>query len=161
MNKKGFTLIELLAVLVLLAIVMGITIVSVNNIFDNTKKKSEEAFVATIKDAMEMYLTSNDAKNLSFSSTCSNKLKKSHGERVVKYTTINFNNVISSEYKPITKKDLVNPANKDVSCDAPSNISVTVYRDEDYVYYYKINKSEFGCLTTSGVINNLPEGFSC
>ena len=167
MNKKGFTLVELLAVLVILAIVLGITIVSVSGIFNNAKKKSEDAFVATIKDAMEMYLTSEDAKGLSFSTTCSNVLSKSYGNRKVYKSTITFANVINSEYKPITQADLVNPANKDVACNNASSISVTIYRDEDYVYYYKINRSAFGCLLNaatgdaSSVITNLPEGFSC
>ena len=54
-NCKGFTLVELLAVIVVLAIVMGLAVVGIGSVLDNTKKS---AFVA---DAMS-YIEG--AKNL-------------------------------------------------------------------------------------------------
>lgn len=45
-NKKGFTLVELLAVIVVLAIVMGIAAVAITNVLDSTRKN---AYVATAK----------------------------------------------------------------------------------------------------------------
>lgn len=39
-NKKGFTLVELLAVIVVLAIVMGIAAVGITSVLNNTRKKS-------------------------------------------------------------------------------------------------------------------------
>ena len=83
--------------------------------------------------------------------------------------TTNFQAVIESKYKPITQNDLVNPANKDVECAIASNIEINIYRDDDFVYYYSIDKSEFDksetekCLihTTLDKISNLPEGFDC
>lgn len=166
MNRKGFTLVELLASLVILGIVLSIVFFSVNASFDNAKEKSEEAFVATIKDAMEIYLAS-DAKKLSFTSKCSNTLNKTHnsGVKVYKVNTT-FDNVINSTYKPITQNDLVNPGNKDKKCALANKIDIRIYRDEDYVYYYKIKKSEFKCLKNtdgeySSIITNLPEGFDC
>ena len=162
MNRKGFTLVELLAVLVILAIVVGLSVYSVGNIFSNTKEKSEDVFVETIRDAMDMYLTSSDAKGLSYGTQCTNTLKKSYNPNVKVYkVNTNFSDVITSEFKPITQNDLINPANKDVSCNSASSIGITVYRDEDYVYYYSVDKSSFGCLKGTGIITNLPEGFVC
>lgn len=46
MNKKGFTLIELLAVLVILAIIMGIAIPNIVSILDKNKK---EAYIGDAK----------------------------------------------------------------------------------------------------------------
>lgn len=162
MNKKGFTLIELLAVIILLGIIMGITIVSVKGIFNNTKEKSEDAFVATIKDAMEIYLAS-DAKELSYSECRNTTLEKTHNTRVKVYKatpTPTFQSVIESKYGPITAKDMVNPANKDKQCNTYFNVSI--YVDEDYVYYYKIDGNSLECLTKKNItISNLPEGFSC
>ena len=161
MNRKGFTLIELLATLLILALVAGITVYSVSGIFKSTKEKTEEVFVETIKDSLEMYLNSSDAKNLTFGTTCRNTINKTHGERKVYRSAIFFDDVINSEYKPITQDDLVNPANENICFDA-DYIRVDIYRDEDYVYYYNVAKSSFGCLVdTTGNISNLPEGYSC
>ena len=162
MNKKGFTLIELLAVLTLLAIVVGISIYSIGNVFKNAKEKSEDAFVATLSDALEMYLTSSDAKTeLSSGSRCDVDLNKSNGKTVNVYNVeINFNDVINSQYKPLTSKDFVNPANKKVEC--LDTAPVTIYRDDDYVYYYSFERSSLGCLTNEdGMVTNLPQGFDC
>ena len=81
--------------------------------------------------------------------------------------SIKINTVINSSYKPLDEKDLVNPANENVNCN--KDASVTIYRDEDYVYYYKIKKSDFRCLLdeTDDITNlpdnitNLPDGSGC
>ena len=166
MNNKGFTLVELLAVLVLLGIIVGITLSIIGVNFDETKKKTEEVFVDTIKDALNMYLNSKEAKGLNFTTVCVNKLHKTHGDVKMYKVDTTFKVVIDSEYRPITQNDLINPANKGSSCADASNIEITIYRDDDYVYYYSVNKNEFVCLKNIGgeyedVISNLPEGFSC
>lgn len=166
MNRKGFTLVELIATLVVLGLVMSVVLISVNGGFSNAKEKTEDVFVDTIKDAMDMYLSS-DAKKLNFELT-SCTLDKTYGTVNVYKATITFDEVINSEYKPITQKDLVNPANKDVVCSDASDIDINIYKDDDYVYYYSIDKSEFGCLLNTNVdngqslvISNLPKGFDC
>ena len=154
MNSKGFTLVELLATVVLLAIIMGIVLVSTTGGFKKSKEDTEKVFIDTIKDAMDMYLDS-DAKNLDYKGTnCT--INKTHkiGVKLYKANNITFNDVINSTYHPLTESDLVNPAN-DKKCKATATISI--YRDEDFVYYYKIDKDGFECLTSSGVISNLPE----
>ena len=45
-NKKGFTLVELLAVIVVLAIVMGLAVVAISGVLDNARKAT---FVADAK----------------------------------------------------------------------------------------------------------------
>lgn len=170
MNNKGFTLVELLATIVVLAIIAGISFVSLNVFFGKAKENTEEVFVDTIKDAMDIYLDS-DGKSLDFNSKCSNQLSKKHGlVDVYKASDITFNDVINSKYKPITKEELVNPANEDIVCNV--NALVSIYRDDDGIYYYKINKSDFDCLKNIGIvtedgdvysdtITNLPEGYEC
>ena len=66
MNKKGFTLVELIASLVILGVILSITIVGASNIFSSAKNKTEDVFVDTIRDAMDMYLTSYNVKELDF-----------------------------------------------------------------------------------------------
>ena len=179
MNNKGFTLVELLGTLVILAIVIGISISAINFNLNSAKEKTEEVFVDTIRDAIDIYISGKPSE-LKYNNECSNKLTKKHGSVKVykaKYVlggvvrNINFNDVINSKYKPISEKDLVNPANEKVTCNKDAVINI--YRDEDYVYYYSVNKSEFGCLLNnsskekddgtkySNVISNLPEGYVC
>lgn len=156
MNSKGFTLVELLATVVLLAIIMGIVLVSTTGGFKKSKEDTEKLFIDTIEDAMDIYLDS-DAKKLNYNTkVCTiNKTHKS-GVNVYKANDIKFSDIINSTYHPLTEFDLVNPANKEVKCNI--NATVYIYRDEDFVYYYKIDKDGLDCLTSSGFISNLPEG---
>lgn len=163
MNKKGFTVVELIATLVVLGVVVGITVASIGGIFGNAKKKSEEAFVETIKDAMDMYLNSNkkfltfdDYKNADNKQLC---LDKTTGEVKLE---INLEDVNIKQVLDITKSiaydEFVNPANKDkenYQCNI--HAKVDIYRDKDYVYYYSINKTDLDCLNDNeGIITNLP-----
>jgi len=158
MNNKGFTLVELLATLVILGIISSIVVVGLVIDFRETKGKTEDIFISTIEDAMDIYLNS-DGKKLSFS-TYACTISKSHGNvNVYKATGSTIDSVINSSYNPLTEKDLVNPANEEVTCNKYAPI--TVYRDDDYVYYYKIEKSGFSCLKTTGYITNLPSGSGC
>lgn len=163
MNKKGFTLVELLAVIVVLGIITGITVISVNSFYGKTKEKTEDVFISTITDALDMYLTY-DATKLNYTS-CSNKLNKSNGKTVsVEYVDIDMSTIVNSSYHPLTESDLVNPANKEVDCYSNlSNIKIRIYRDSDYVYYYSLNnysesQYNFQCLikNENNIITNLP-----
>lgn len=160
-KRNGFTIVELLAVLVLLGIIMGIVLVTVNGGFSNAKNKTEEVFIGTIEDALNMYLNSSEAKSLDFdtqNSVCT--IDKTHKLGVKIYEAdSSFCNVINSEYHPIAASDLVNPANKDETCS--NNVSIKIFRDEDYVYYYAVPKNSFNCLKdingeSGSYISNLP-----
>lgn len=167
MNNRGFTIVELLATLVILSIVVGISLAAFNFNFGSAKEKTEEVFVDSLKDAVDMYLSSNPSE-LKYESECSNRIIKKYGtvkvyKAVYKKTgvlrnDIIFNDVIDSTYKPITKEEFLNPANER-ECNV--NAVINVYRDEDFVYYYSINKSGLDCLKNIGgdyasVITNLP-----
>ena len=158
MNKKGFTLVELLATLVILGIVTSLTIIGLNINTNNTKKKTEEIFIGTIKDAIKMYLDS-DARKLDYDrEVCT--ISKALNDNVKVYKTsssVTLDTIINSKYSPLLNEDLVNP-NNEANCNI--NASVDIYRDEDYVYYYKMKKGNLDCLTIDldGYITNLPEG---
>ncbi len=172
MNRKGFTLVELLATIVVLIIVVGITVVMVNGGFGNAKKKTEDIFVKTITDALDIYIDT-EATKFNYSFECASTISKGHGQNVKVYKVQDaktFEDVLNSNYSSLTLSDLVNPANKDndnYQCFRKNDGSIDygnlyLYRDEDYVYYYKISKNDFRCLNdTTGVITNLPSGFNC
>ena len=160
MNRRGFTLVELLATLVVLGIIMGIVVVSVNGNFGEAKNQTEEVFIATIEDALDIYLDSG-AKKLKFPSKPEESiytLNKTHGSVSVFKTNddVTFYNVIDSEFHPIAESDLVNPANRDEACANSKDITVNIYRDSDFVYYYSINGEELECLKKTKIITNLP-----
>ena len=163
-KKNGFTLIELLATIVVLGIVVGIAIVTTGVSMTNAKKKSELVFVKTLEDALDMYIDS-DAKELSYTKqVCTINKTHKNGVKVYKTeSTVKFLDVVNSDYSPLVESEVVNPANKENRCSL--NGTVTVYRDEDFVYYYKIAKSSFECLLykedsngdEADYITNLPE----
>ena len=49
LDRKGFTLVELLAVIVILAIVVGISLVTIIPTLENSRKKSFDVAVETVK----------------------------------------------------------------------------------------------------------------
>ena len=59
-NKKGFTLVELLAVIVVLAIVMGIAAVSLTNVMDTTRKNAYVATAQQFINGTKDYVKVND-----------------------------------------------------------------------------------------------------
>lgn len=170
MNNKGFTLVELLATLVILSIVIGITITTMNLNFRSTKEKTEDVFVDTIRDVIDVYLDS-DAKSLTFVPLIKDNgdecvIRKKYGNVKVEKAEVTFGDIMGSKYRPLSNSDFKNPANEDVACSKDALVSV--YRDEDYVYYYSVLKSDFNCLlkikdeaNNDIVISNLPEGYDC
>lgn len=164
MNKKGFTLVELLATIVVLSIVVSLTVVGVNFSIKNAKKKTEEVFFGTLTDAIKIYLDDdNSVTNLNWVDV-DGTLSKTNGEVGLYKSSITFGDIIDSSYSPIVESDLLNPAT-DKLC--TKNAKIDLYRDDDEVYYYYINKTELvdsqdrysSCLLDSNkkYISNLPE----
>ena len=165
MNKRGFTLVELLATIVVLSIVVGLTVTGIAFSIKNAKKKTEEVYIGTLKDAIKIYL--DDDENISKLrwNASLGTFPKTNGsaEFLEASEGISFDDIINSTYSPIIKKDLLNPATEKI-CD-PTKKIIHIFRDTDEVYYYYIDKSllkdEDGytdCLVdTSGSISNLPD----
>ena len=61
MNRKGFTLVELLAVLVILGIIIGIAIPSINSSMERAKKKQDASNYKVLEASTELYVS--DHKN--------------------------------------------------------------------------------------------------
>ena len=55
-NKKGFTLVELLAVIVILALIMGIAVVSIGGVLDSAKRSTFKETAASIIDGVKKEL---------------------------------------------------------------------------------------------------------
>ena len=158
MNRRGFTLIELLATLVVLGIITGIVLVSSTSLFKDKKSDTEDVFVDTLKDAIKIYIDELGGVELNGCPVC--KIKKSiHPNEVGIYEVkiITFEDITNSKYKPLTEKDMINPANKGKECNIDAEIHI--YADSDFAYYYKFTGSELECLSkNTGVISNLPKG---
>ena len=157
MNKRGFTLIELLATLAVLGIITGIVLVSSTSLFKDKKSDTEDVFVDTLKDAIKIYIDELGGVELNGCPVCT--IEKSihpNGVDIYEVKTITFEDITNSKYKPLTKGDMINPANK-VKCNIAAKIHI--YADSDFAYYYKFTGSELGCLSkNTGVISNLPKG---
>ena len=157
MNRRGFTLIELLATLAVLGIITGIVLVSSTSLFKDKKSDTEDVFVDTLKDAIKIYIDGLGGVELNDSSECTIK-KSIHPNEVGIYKVnkiIKFKDITNSKYKPLTEKDMINPANK-VKCNI--NAEIHIYADSDFAYYYKFTGSELECLSkNTGVISNLPD----
>ena len=168
MNKKGFTLVELLATLVVLGIIFSLAIVGINYSMKNTKKKTEELFISTLRDAIEIYFddSANFASYKSDDWVMEGTISKENGNSTLYSLSspITFETIINSEYAPIVEADLRNPSTK-ILCD--KNAKIYVFRDDDLVYYYYINKGDMvdkdnlnnSCLldVSNNYISNLSE----
>lgn len=56
-NKKGFTLVELLAVIVILALIMGIAVISMSGVIDGAKKNTMKSTASQIIEGVRSQLT--------------------------------------------------------------------------------------------------------
>lgn len=95
LNKKGFTLVELLAVIIILAIVVGITIPAVLTTTSSAKKKAFQTAANTMADWVDrqyqVYTTGISADGIAtldptFEDACLNQSYKCTGTRYIRLT---------------------------------------------------------------------------
>lgn len=164
MNNKGFTLVEMLAVVVVLAIVMGIATNSVISYIDTSKKKSEKIFVDKIDNAIEGYIdlykgsivSSTESlliENVTFQKCRGNSSNSNCKPSIVNEVgTFEFKKVLEAGF--LDSSSLINPKNKK-KCNFDNN-KVRVFRDSEFVYYYYFDTSSLGCDIENKVITNIP-----
>lgn len=170
LNNQGFTLIELLSVVVIIALISGISIYGITSTVTKSKLNSEKIFVEKLSNLIDDYLdlyppTQKAGEEISFAKcndvscsktyeTTATKMQKTDG------TQITLNDLITTAI--VSKKDLVNPKNKQ-RCynDEFINSEIIVYKDSEYVYYYYLDLSgnNTTCYITkeNAIINTLPE----
>ena len=68
-NNKGFTLVELLAVIVVLAIVMGLAVVGITSVLESTRKSAFAADAKSYIDGAHQLVRADEANKLLGSST--------------------------------------------------------------------------------------------
>ena len=140
LNNKGFTLVELLAVVVLLAIVMGVTASIGINIYNNSKIKAEALFIEQLNKSIDNYIAlSNTSFTFTYRGTRNKCGPGGTGTCSIKYYTakngsswVTFSDIISSGI--ISQKDFVNPFDS-TPCAESANIEI--FKDEDEVYSYR------------------------
>ena len=157
-GEKGFTLIELLAVIIILGIVVGIVILLTSGSSKKAKEKSEEVFVGTLKDAINVYLDSESSKLASADSwkyACSVSLSGQRHEFSILNEKKSFDDIIHSDYAPISADDLVNPADpsSENTCDI-SKDNISIYKDANGTKYFFFT---LNCLNYSCYASNLPK----
>lgn len=139
MNRKGFTLIEVLAVIVIMGILLVMVVPNVLSVYRDSRLKSEEIFLGRLSQTIDSYvkLKSNEIefKDSISATKDSNTVTVYHGE-------ISIQDILNSNL--LTTSNFINAGNKNATCNTDAVISV--YRDTDYVYCYKIKSSELGCL---------------
>lgn len=165
MNNKGFTLVEVLAVVVILALVMGIGYSGITSTINSSKNKSETIFVEKLSSAIDEYIDLNGSKLGETTSVYSFKkcyLSNCDDEDAYEVNAVLLNGITINDLvveKLLNEEDIVNPSNKK-NCLDGKDPSIKIFRDDDYVYYYYVDLSgdNTSCDISddNGIINTLP-----
>lgn len=144
MDNKGFTLIELLATITILSLVVTISYFSIINIFNNSKNSAEKTFVKSLSGSLDEYIALN-ASGYSYTKcsesdgNCKNSNSKYFDCELmscpVYYVSDAFDLGDLVNSKLVNSSELINPKNNKV-CN--NNSKVTVYRDSNYRYCFKM-----------------------
>ena len=80
-NKKGFTLVELLAVIVILALIMGIAVISMSGVIASSRSKTYQETAASVIHGIRNRLMVDNASQKSAAYAVTNKLLESGGSK--------------------------------------------------------------------------------
>ena len=154
LNNKGFTMIEVLVVIVILAIVTAITVPAVLGYYDTAREQSETIFIDRIKSSVDEYLTLNALSYTFDTSRAVARINKCENisddaeltcnNNVAVYALQNQNVTLQDliDEGILTENEIVNPNDEDNLCypsgGSFSSVTINIYRDEDYVYYFDL-----------------------
>lgn len=161
MNNKGFTLVEMLAVVVILAVIMGIATNGVIGYINTSKEKSEKIFVNKLATSIESYLSLKGGSLSKVESGVRGNFIKNNGrgtEKDVGFYEIRSFSLIEIVSENLVDQDsLINPKNKQ-KCFNNGYPSVRVFKDSDFVYYYYVDLSSNSCSIerNNWIVNNIP-----
>ena len=160
-NKKGFTLVELLAVIVILALIMGIAVVSIGGILNSSRQSAFKETAASIINGVRQQLTIANELNTGYYFFTKNILEKgadktSFGDSITYITAAETSGTNSGKWKINTASSgtyaslnaigtmgVYKLASGTATCNdtSMSFVQVTVTSTTSNVYEYKI------CLT--------------
>ncbi len=154
MNNKGFTLIELIVTILILAVIMTVTISASINLYNASKEKSENSFIKELTVAIEDYITL-DGLSLNYT-PAGTKNKCGIKGNATTCSTVSFYKATNSPAfdiiaDAVLNEKMINPATE-VECNS-SNLSVEIYRDEEYVYCFIAKKKGSGTSCISSTVD--------
>lgn len=145
LNNKGFTLIEIMAAIILLAIVMSVTTVSVISFINASKEKSYDLLVSEIKTGLENFYLECENQSIMGNSGSSIKCHKTEPtdtfdindgitiEDLVTYGFLKSSEKETDESSGSVSKVIKNPKTNEVINDCKYIISLSG-RDDNYKY---------------------------
>lgn len=152
LNKKGFTLIELIAVIVILSIILVFVVPNLLDTYKRSKLKTEKAFVDQLAKGIESYITlySNEMSFSKVDGSFVKEITDKRSDKQIYYVdvyqaNITVENIINKNI--IESSEYINPGNRGDNTKKckPETDTITVYRDSDYVYCFKMKPMD--CLT--------------
>lgn len=143
MNNKGFTLIELLAAIILLAIVMSISTVSVIGVINKSKNKSYDSIIEYSKIAVKSYY--DECKNSDIITTkinCGKLNKISNNSYSVDITLKELLDYgfLKSNAKEENNKIIKNPTNDMNINNCKIKLNITIDSNGNVNEEYKFNE---------------------
>ena len=153
-NKKGFTLVELLAVIVILALIMGIAVVSMSGVISSSRSKTYQESAASIISGLRQRLLLDNTTNLTGTYQVTKGILESGGEKSPYGKDFNWGTCSNAVYctynKQTTDCGKTSPAFVEVvtGTDGKTTYKICLSDTDHYVY-----AEESTLLQTNATIN--------